>query len=673
MGEPGERGFSARPRGARPRAESDAALADGTAAPAEPPATKVRKAQKLPNAPKLLHKMKKASHPDHQHLEFSVAEGEDRIWCNACGYSFGTKANVRDDHWACEAHKKAVQALQKKAEDAATKKRQDTQQSMEQALAAAADGVLAKKIKDQAVTNHRMRVMRALMERGIALDVVDGELLELLEEVRDHRLDLGHKSNLARNFMGLHAAEVFGGLAAEHKDVQMALAFDSTPWNDDLAIVVSRVCTEDFRLRHRLVAVKCFASALNAANWVHVIGDVIKMLGIERGNVRVGLTDGCNTMVKVGRDLEEELQSMVALRCLPHFWQKIPGKFGLAEVASLMAAWNAVFKNSGSARHVFKKITKARWARKHKIRWNAAFVQCEQLLQHFSLLGAVVEALREKGFCEKSLPALEKLLQNEKSDTSNLALALAVHHDAALPFVTITKFLEGDGFLSPFVSSCILRVRQFVLDLNASKLPVEMDVPNVFKIFAKFGGAVNKEAKWGMLKQKLLPGFQYMWKVLGDGELDDEKGKYSTGVYDMAETFHPALCMANIRLPTFNLTKLLSTSHVTRLLGLQLCGELLNDFSKLTTAYFPFKEQEFNPYSLLDWWRDNGSKTGAWAAAARLFVLCQPNSELAERAGSILRSRTSDQQGKQLEETFEVSSILAFKYAETRRAPEHAK
>lgn len=88
MGEPGERGFSARPRGARPRAESDAALADGTAAPAEPPATKVRKAQKLPNAPKLLHKMKKASHPDHQHLEFSVAEGEDRIWCNACGYSF---------------------------------------------------------------------------------------------------------------------------------------------------------------------------------------------------------------------------------------------------------------------------------------------------------------------------------------------------------------------------------------------------------------------------------------------------------------------------------------------------------------------------------------------------------------------------------------------------------
>ena len=112
MGEPGERGFSARQRAVpRSREEADAAPANGTAAPAEPaadpvePAAKAQKAKKAPDAVKLLRKMKKASHPEHEHLEFSVAEGVDRIWCNACGHSFGTKANVRDHHWNCTGHK----------------------------------------------------------------------------------------------------------------------------------------------------------------------------------------------------------------------------------------------------------------------------------------------------------------------------------------------------------------------------------------------------------------------------------------------------------------------------------------------------------------------------------------------------------------------------------------
>jgi hypothetical protein len=167
--------------------------------------------------------------------------------------------------------------------------------------------------------------------------------------------------------------------------------------------------------------------------------------------------------------------------------------------------------------------------------------------------------------------------------------------------------------------------------------------------------------------QSGLPAFQYVWNVLGQGLVDDENGKYFTSIYELASVFHPPSCLANLQGPTFVLAKLLEDVHVVRLLGKPLCATMAADYGKLTTACFPFKDDKFKPHTLLDWWREHARETGSWAAAARLFVLCQPNSELAERAGAILRARTSDQQGKQLDETFEVSSMLAFKYAETRK------
>jgi hypothetical protein len=460
MGEAGERSDSARERVARPREAAEAAPVDNPIV-GDDPGKKAKKRQKAPLASKLLRKMQKKSHADHAHAEFTSTstEGDDRLHCDACGYDFSAKANVREKHWKSEGHKEAVVARRAKAKKVADKQ----QTSIERSMAGASSAAEARRVKGVAVSEHRMRVMRALMERGIPFDVLDGDLLELLEEPREHRIDLGHKSNLARDFMASQSKAMWEQLRAEHKGVAVALAFDSTPWNDDIALVVSRWCTVDFHLQHRLVALKCFAGSLKAAHWVHIIGDVINKLDLPRESVRVGLTDGCNVMVKAGRDLEEELPDLIALRCLPHFWQKVPGMFGFGEVGALLAAWNAVFKNSHVARVAFKKVAKEKWARKHKIRWNAAHVQHRQVMDHYTELRAIVDRLKLKGACKKALPTLERLLQNEQLATSNLAVAVTVQHDAALPFVTITKFLEGNGFLAPFVMTRIGRVRSLLL------------------------------------------------------------------------------------------------------------------------------------------------------------------------------------------------------------------
>lgn len=184
MGEAGERGVSARQRSrgrevpADPDAGGGAGAADGAdAAHPEEPAAKARKQKQLgADVVKLLWKMRKPSHKYHVHLEWCEAEGNVRIWCNACGHSFGTKSNVREAHWASVGHVTSVAAARKKAADAASLAAEKKQRTIMQSFETAQDAIKEKKIKDQAVTDHRMRVMRAMMERGIPLDVLDDEL-----------------------------------------------------------------------------------------------------------------------------------------------------------------------------------------------------------------------------------------------------------------------------------------------------------------------------------------------------------------------------------------------------------------------------------------------------------------------------------------------------------------
>jgi hypothetical protein len=250
--------------------------------------------------------------------------------------------------------------------------------------------------------------VRLCSERGIPLNVLDGDLLEALEEARDVRLSLGDKSNLARDFMHEQAVELQEMLRREHAGADMALAFDATPWNDDLALVVSRVCTEDFRLQHRLVALKAFTNSLKAAHWERIIEDVIKFLDVPRDRVRVGLTDGCSVMVRANRDLANVLPNYISLLCLLHLWQKVPAKFDIPMATNVLSAWNAVFKNSPGARALFKKITGATYVRKHKIRWNATYGQLAQLVKVFDKLELLISELQRKKLSTKSVTALVK-------------------------------------------------------------------------------------------------------------------------------------------------------------------------------------------------------------------------------------------------------------------------
>ncbi len=93
----------------------------------------------------------------------------------------------------------------------------------------------------------------------------------------------------------------------------------------------------------------------------------------------------------------------------------------------------------------------------------------------------------------------------------------------------------------------------------------------------------------------------------------------------------------------FSLERELAVEVVVRVLkslGPSIVKDLKEDFGRFQVCLQEKvdKSKKYFPDDVLSWWRDNGSATGAWARAARLFVLLQPSSASVERAFSILRA-----------------------------------
>ena len=299
-------------------------------------------------------------------------------------------------------------------------------------------------------------------------------------------------------------------------------------------------------------------------------------------------------------------------------------------------------------------------------RWNAKQAQAEQVATHFAQVPAVVAAIKKQGLCKETLPNLEQSLQGHLLVGSDLQLELAARMDAGAPFAKITKQLEGSGFLAPFVVYYTMELRQIVSSVVLAQ-DADGALPNVAALLRKLPDHMNKRAKWGQVKALLKPGFDYGWKVMGGGGVDEEGGKYSMDIFKFAQLFHPsqsnALLVESGRIDFEDLTAL---PDVQRFLGDALCRELVGDADKLMKCHRAHLDKWLNPEELLQYWKEHQSEMGSWAGAARKVALLLPNSCLAERAGSIVRSRISDQQGAMLDETFETYCRLAFRYAEER-------
>jgi hypothetical protein len=630
--------------------------------------TAEQKAKADPLPVKVLQKLSDEKHEHHAHHEhLAVSKDGSQIWCQACGSGFGTRKNVWTKHLESESHRSNVKRRgAARVED----KSEPKQPTMDQAL------VVAAKAKEKArrlaldVQQHRKRVARALMASGIPITSLAPDLIELLSEPREHRLGLGDMSNLMREFGDDLAAEALREDQEALRGENVAFCFDTTPGRDDVGLVVARTCGMDWIIRHRLVAVKLFKRSLTAENTIRLVDSTREELMIPRNLVRVGLSDGCNVMKNVAENLAMQYEQYQHVFCLPHALAKVLPRFEFPLLPDFMGRYNAVFKNSFAGRAVFQNHVGVSWKRGHKIRWNASHVQHKQVLDAWPKLGAVLSEMANKGLCKESLLNLKGMYDNNHLRSSNLYLQLIACIEGADPFVRATAFLEGDGFLAPFVTTRLAELKEFVDAVLGGQAPPVVQMPRVADALS--GLPMGTKAKvWRDMQAALKPGLQYLYQLnRGDQVGDNIAYQRSLALFRFAYLLHPAC--TKLRHQDFRIAEQF-TEPVQHFLGEQLVAEMIADFPDLVAVYRGFEDVRLNPEQLLAWWKEHGGATKSWARAARLFTLLQPTSALAERAGAIMRSRVSDQQSNMLEQTTELYCKHAYRAAEAKALEKNEK
>ena len=623
--------------------------------------TAEEKANSDPLPVKVLSKLGDDKHEYHDHLKhLAVSKDGSQIWCQACGSGFGTRKNVWTKHLASESHrsnvkKRGVVHLEDKVEP--------KQPKIDEAVAAAGRAEEKARRLAQDVQRHRKRVAQALMASGIPITSLSTDMIELLSEPREHRLSLGDLSNLMRDFGDELAREALQEDQEALRGENVAFCFDTTPGRDDVGLVVARTCGVDWIIRHRLVAVKLFKRSLTAENTIRLVDSTREELLIPRHMVRVGLSDGCNVMKNVAANLTMQYDRYQHVFCLPHALSKVLPRFEFPLLPDFIGRYNAVFKNSFAGRAVFQHHVGISWKRGHKIRWNASHVQHKQVLDAWPKLGAVLTEMANKGLCKESLLNLKGMYDSNHLCSSSLYLQLIACIEGADPFVRATAFLEGDGFLAPFVTTRLAELKTFVDAVLGGQAPPVMQMPRVVEVLSGF--QMGTKAKvWREMQTALRPGLQYLYQLNRGEEVGDNVTyQRSIELFRFAYLLHPAC--AKMRQPDF-LIAAQFTEPVQAFLGDDLVAEMIADFPDLVAAYRRFDDARLNPEQLLEWWKEHGAATKSWARAARLFTLLQPTSALAERAGAIMRSRVSDQMSNMLEQTTELYCKQAYRAAEAK-------
>jgi hypothetical protein len=197
-------------------------------------------------------------------------ESPVQLHCNACGTTFGTRANVVKRHIESKSHLAKVEAQEAKAK---------AQASLEEAFARQQDGAQKK-----AEAVHRERTLAALAEANVAVNALTvTSFKELLEEDRPQRLSLGDPSDMARDHLAVVVAQ------RDTDDLERVLAsggigtliVDGNSEKEEFAIIVLRTCDESFMIDERIVHMKMFRKTLNGQQWTREVYELTQKLKLK--------------------------------------------------------------------------------------------------------------------------------------------------------------------------------------------------------------------------------------------------------------------------------------------------------------------------------------------------------------------------------------------------------
>jgi hypothetical protein len=208
---------------------------------------------------------------------------------------------------------------------------------------------------------------------------------------------------------------------------------------------------ETWTLRQAVVACKYLAAAVSGHELRGFLYDALHRLGLSFRDSVATCRDNAPTNCKCQRLLLGFFEINTDVPCFCHLLNNTLKKMHLPVLEEYLALFTTATCNSDRAVLHFRDHL-SETPMRSTIRWMSSLLQA---CQHFRLLPKLptfYQALERDGISEKTMDKIMLFLRNEEH-VQALAVEMAIVMDVTAVVFPILTFLEGDGFLSPFVTA----------------------------------------------------------------------------------------------------------------------------------------------------------------------------------------------------------------------------
>ncbi len=521
----------------------------------------------------------------------------------------------------------------------------------------------------------RMEVLLACWRAGIPIAKLDDpDFVYLIEQ---HHNALGGREGVRLTI----PAAVKTLVSQVNKAVSgrmLSIYFDGAMVNEMAECVIVRLLTDAFEIRHLCIGVSMISRSMDSITLkeavrahlaeVEVADAQIVSATSDSASVNSHMVELWNESAKTFYGNDYDARCLFWIGCFSHGLSN--SGTALRKKAAGVKAFFSPFKKmantSATARSLYQSITGVACPQVCDNRWFHWFECAEKVHKQWKFMPKFITELCARGYAAKSAAKMQAVWKG----SDNMWLTVEMELRAVLSFGKLFRdyceLLEGDGFVLPYLAQCLRTLRHLCRDV--------MDQQLKHPLFAE----IAKSAQDAGLSPGYVEALMRKIRPVVGACLDHFKVNVWEKItpdrmelFDAVAIFHPLVFLEKSVDPKWGDTLVTHCERLSNVKGIPRMAkdfrmDLIREQPVYTTEAQKFKAsiaaepQLDKPKRVWQWWREVREKLPSWFAIAKILVLIQPSSAIAERFYSIVKSSTSEQQNAEYADTFKGRCMALF-------------
>jgi hypothetical protein len=339
--------------------------------------------------------------PNHYLLKDFLTGG---LFCGACRKPLQNIKSSINSHIQTNGHVQAVNAkLRRNGDD------QKTKDVIEEYYTADADR--AGTSVDEECRLYRYRVMEASMAAGVAPNQLD-KFRPVLERYGPALTDSSH----LKMYVPLILKEEKSRQLKELDGQYVSIAYDGTAREGDAVNVVTRHCTPEFELVHRLVSFKTAAKHLDGKSSAALVTQLlIKDLQLPLDKLIAIMCDSAAANGVAVRIMSSTFISCSDILCICHTLSHVGDHFEWKVLDAFLTPWVTLVCNNKGARKLWNELIGEAAQGFSNVRWYCTAEIAMQISKYFHLLGTFLEQLEFQGIGQTTTTKMMDIYKNKES------------------------------------------------------------------------------------------------------------------------------------------------------------------------------------------------------------------------------------------------------------------